>query len=162
MKYVMRQKLISWGDDYTIRDEDGNDAYFVDGKVFTIGQKLSFQDMSGNELAFIRQKLLSLGPKYEVYVDGQLIAEVKKELFTFFRCSFIVDVPGPDDLEAKGNLLDYEYEFVRGPEVVARVSKKFFSFTDSYGIEIADPKDTLLVLAATVVIDAACHQEHRR
>ena len=66
MKYIMRQKLISWGDDYTIRDENGNDAFFVDGKVFTIGQKLSFQDMSWNELAFIRQKLLSLGPKYEV------------------------------------------------------------------------------------------------
>ena len=162
MKYIMRQKLISWGDDYTIRDEDGNDAFFVDGRVFTIGQKLSFQDMSGNELAFIRQKLLSLGPKYEVFVNGELIAEVKKELFTFFHCTFVVDVPGPDDLEAKGNLLDYEYEFTRGSEVVARVSKKFFSFTDSYGIDIADPGDTLLILTATVVIDAACHQEHRR
>src|SRR3954466_14697029 len=106
MRYVMRQKILAFGDDYTIRDEQGNDMFFVDGKVFTIGQKLSFQDMSGSELAFIKQRLLSWGPTYEVYVGDKMIAEVKKELFTFFSCRFTIDVPGPDDLEATGNFLD--------------------------------------------------------
>jgi uncharacterized protein YxjI len=157
----MRQKILAFGDDYTIRDEAGNDVYFVDGKVFTIGQKLSFQDMSGNELAFIRQRLLSWGPTYEVYVAGEMIAEVKKELFTFFKCRFTVDVPGPNDLEATGNFLDYEYEFTRGDNVVARVSKAWFAWSDTYGIEVVDPADALVILTATVVIDAVCHQEQR-
>jgi uncharacterized protein YxjI len=161
MKYIMRQKILAWGDDYTIRDEAGNDVYFVDGKVFSIGQKLSFQDMSGNELAFIRQRLLSWGPTYEVFVGGRQIAEVRKQLFTFFKCRFTVDVPGPDDVEATGDFLDYEYEFRRGDTVVGRVSKRWFSWSDTYGIEVLDPKDTLVVLTATVVIDAVCHQEQK-
>ena len=30
MRYVMRQKLLSWGDDFTIKDENGTDAFFVE------------------------------------------------------------------------------------------------------------------------------------
>jgi uncharacterized protein YxjI len=162
MRYIMRQKILAFGDDYTIKDENGNDAYFVDGKVFTIGQKLSFQDMSGNELAFIRQRLLSWGPTYDVFVGDEQIAEVKKELFTFFSCRFFIDVPGPNDLEATGNFLDYEYEFRRGEDVVARVSKKWFAFSDTYGIDIMDPADKLVILTSTVVIDAICHADKDR
>jgi len=58
----MKQKLWSWGDDFTIKDESGLDRFFVDGRAFSLGDKLSFQDMAGNELAFIRQKLLAWGP----------------------------------------------------------------------------------------------------
>ncbi|MEO5511141.1 MAG: LURP-one-related family protein, partial [Longimicrobiales bacterium] len=117
---------------------------------------------SGNELAFIKQRLLSWGPTYEVFGAGAMIAEVKKELFTFFKCRFTVDVPGPDDLEATGNFLDYEYEFTRGDTVVARVSKQWFAWSDTYGIEVIDSGDALVILTATVVIDAVCHQEERR
>ena len=86
MRYLMKQKLFCLGDDFTIKNDQGEDVFFVDGKVFSIGDKLSFQDMSGNVLAFISQKLLSWGPTYEVYRGGELAAVVKKELFTFFHC----------------------------------------------------------------------------
>jgi uncharacterized protein YxjI len=55
----MKQKLFSWGDDFVIQDDSGQDRFFVDGKAFSLGNQLSFQDMQGNELAYIRQKLLS-------------------------------------------------------------------------------------------------------
>jgi len=101
MRYVMKQKIFALGDDFIIRNEAGEDCFFVDGKVFTIGAKLSFQDMNGHELAFIKQKLLNWGPTYEIYRDDTLVAVVKKKLFTLFHCQFTVDVPGPDDLTAK-------------------------------------------------------------
>jgi uncharacterized protein YxjI len=161
MRYVMRQKFLSWGDDFIIKDESGEDRYYVDGKVFTLGNQLSFQDMEGNELAFIRQKLLAWGPTYEIYRDGELQAVVKKALFTLFNCRFSVDVPGPDDLEATGTFTDHEYEFKRGDSTVAVVSKRWFSWTDTYGVEVADGEDDLLILASTVVIDLACHGDRR-
>jgi uncharacterized protein YxjI len=92
-------------------------------------------------------------------VNGQQIAEVRKQLFTLFKCKFTVDVPGPDDLEATGSFLDYEYVFRRGDAVVAEVSKKWFSWSDTYGIDVHDPSDALTILTSTVVIDAICHQE---
>jgi uncharacterized protein YxjI len=155
----MRQKLFSWGDDFTIKTEDGRDAFYVDGKAFSLGNQLSFQDMQGNELAFIRQKLLSWGPTYEITAGGELKAVVKKAIFTLFNCRFTVDVPGPNDLEAKGNFTDHEYLFERATKTVATVSKRWFSWTDTYGVEIAEGEDDILILASTVVIDMACHQD---
>jgi uncharacterized protein YxjI len=70
-----------------------------------------------------------------------------------------VDVPGPDDLEARGNLLDHEYTFTRGGQVVAEVSKKWFSWTDSYGIDVSEGEDDALILACAVVIDMASHPD---
>lgn len=161
MRYVLKQKFWSWGDDFKIRDEGGRDAFIVDGRAFSWGDKLSFQDTSGRELAFIRQKLLAWGPTYEIERDGELLAVVKKELFTLFRCRFTVDVPGPHDLEARGDFLDHEYTFERDGRTVATVSKHWFQLTDTYGVEITDGDD-VLILASAVVIDMVCHQESKR
>ena len=79
MLYMMKQKFWAMGDDFTIRDQQGNDVFFVDGRAFSIGDKLSFQDMAGHELAYIAQKLLSFKKTYEIYRDNQLFANVVKE-----------------------------------------------------------------------------------
>jgi len=157
MRYVMKQKLLSWGDDFNIRDEQGREVFFVDGKGFSLGNQLAFKDPQGRELAFIKQKLLSWGPTYEIHRDGVLAATVKKELFGFFKHRFEVDVPGPDDLEAEGDFMDHEYTFRRGDRVVATVSMRWFSFSDTYGIDVADGEDPVLILASAVVIDQICH-----
>jgi uncharacterized protein YxjI len=162
MRYVMKQKLFCWGDDFTIKDDTGMDRFFVDGKAFSLREQLSFQDMRGQELAFIRQKLLAWGPTYEIYRDKELFAVVKKKLFTLFQCRFTVDVPGPDDLEARGDFTDHEYEFWRQSNLRATVSKRWFAWTDTYGVDIADGEDDILILASTVVIDMACHADRQR
>lgn len=43
MRYVMKQKLFSFGEDFYIRDADGKDVFFVDGKPFSFGDQLSFR-----------------------------------------------------------------------------------------------------------------------
>lgn len=157
MRYVMRQKLFSWGDDFTIQDEYGRDAFFVDGKVFTFGKQLSFQTMDRQELCFIRQRVMSWGPTFEIYRNGQLYATVKKQLFTFFNCKFEIDIPGPYDLTAEGDFTDHEYRIIQPPNYVAHISRQWFSWADTYGVDIAPGQDDVLILAATVVIDMACH-----
>jgi uncharacterized protein YxjI len=156
---MMRERILSWGDDFTIKDADGNEAFHVDGKVFSFGDKLTFKDSSGTEVLRINQKLLSFGPLYEIIRGGETVAAVKKHLFTLFRARFTVDVPGPDDLEARGNFLDHEYTFTRHEREIARVSKKFFSLADTYAIDIDDGEDNVLILAAAVVIDLVSHPD---
>ncbi|HZZ41820.1 MAG TPA: LURP-one-related family protein [Tepidisphaeraceae bacterium] len=161
MRYQLKQKLLSFGDDFVIRDEAGNEAYYVDGKVFTIRNTLSLKDAAGTERALIRQKLLSWGVTYEILRDGVVAAVVKKEMFTFLRYKFSVDVPGPNDLEAVGSFTDMEYVFSRGNNEVARVSKRYFALSDSYGVEVADGEDDVLILASAVVIDMVCHPDQK-
>jgi uncharacterized protein YxjI len=153
----MKQKVFSFGDKFAIRDENGADAFYVDGRVFSIGHKLSFEDANGSELLFIKQKLLALGSTYEIYKGDTHVATVKKELFTMFHCTFHVHIDGVGELVAEGNLTDHEYDFNRNGQTVAQISKKWFSWSDTYGVDIADGEDAVLILASTVVIDLACH-----
>ena len=159
MRYMMRERILSWGDDFRIKNADGDDVFFVDGKVLSFGDKLSFKDMTGKELVRIDQKLLSIGPQYEIIRGDETVAVVKKQLFTLFRARFTVDVPGPNDLEAKGNFLAHEYTFERDGKEVARVSKRWFSMADTYAIDIDEGEDDVVILASAVVIDLVSHPD---
>jgi len=159
MRYVMKQKLFAWGEDFTIKDEKGQDCFFVDGKAFSIGDKLSFEDMRGNELARIEQKLLSFTKTYKIYRGGRQVATVKKKLLTLFRNAFDIEDAAVGDLDAQGDFLDREYRFTRDGQTIATVSKRFFSLTDTYGVDIADGEDDVLLLACTVVIDMCSHDK---
>lgn len=158
MRYIMKQKLFSFGDKFAIRNEKDENVFFVNGEVFSLGHKLSFEDAQGNELLFISQKLLSFGPTYELYRGDEHVATIQKELFTFFKCTFDIHIDEKGDLSAEGDLSDHEYTFNRDGEAIAQVSKQWFSWADTYGVEIADGEDPLLILASTVVIDMCCHQ----
>ena len=65
-------------------------------------------------------------------------------------------------LSAEGNFTDHEYSISRGGRSVATVSKQWFSWTDSYGVDILEGEDAVLILASTVVIDMACHPDGHR
>ena len=158
MMYVMKQKFFALGGDYSIKDQSENEVYFVDGKVFSLGKKFDIKDPSKNVVARIQQKLFSFGTTYNIYKGEELAATVTKSWFTFFKTKFKIDVPGPDDIDVSGNFLAHEYEFTRGGKVIAKVSKSFFSWTDTYGIDVQEGEDDLLILCAAVIIDTVCHE----
>jgi uncharacterized protein YxjI len=118
--------------------------------------------MQRNELASHPPEAAGFGTDDEITRDGKLAAMVKKHLFTLFRCKFTVDGPGPDDLEAQGSFLDMEYSFTRQGRTVAEVSKRWFSWRDTYGVDVHDGEDDVLILASTVVIDMVCHADEKR
>jgi uncharacterized protein YxjI len=158
MRYIMRQKVFSLASKFAIRNENGEDAFFVNGESFSLGHKLSFEDPSGKELLFISQKLLSWGPTYELYRVEKHVATIKKEMFTLFQCTFDIHVEDQGDLEAQGDLSDHEYTVTRDGAPVAQISKQWFSWLDTYGVDVADSVDPVLILASTVVIDMCCHE----
>src|SRR4051812_16854136 len=71
MRYLMKQKWLAFGDDYSIKTADGAEAFYVDGRAISIGDKLSMTDRSGREVAYIAQKIFAWGKTYEVYRDGR-------------------------------------------------------------------------------------------
>ncbi|MEM1069542.1 MAG: LURP-one-related family protein [Planctomycetota bacterium] len=161
MIYRIKENFWSWGDDFAITDANGNQRFFVDGYAFSWGDKLSFQDNQGTELALISQKLLSWKPKYQIIIDGQIFAEVIKE-WTWFNKKFTLDVPGPNDYTIDGSFWAHEFTFQRQGRTVANVSKKIWSWTDSYGVQIDDNEDDVAILCACIVIDQVLHDESNR
>ena len=163
MRYVMKEKILTLTDSFTIRDSDGDEVYRVKGKLLSIGDKLSFRDMAGEELALIRQEIITLTPSYRIYRGGELQADVSKKLLSVFRDKFKVDMKdGSPDLEIVGNILDHEYSFRRGSREVAHVSKKWISIGDSYGVQVDEGKDDVLILACAVIVDLISHEPEDR
>lgn len=159
MRYLMKRQLFQLNDDYIIRDERGRAAFCTTGRVMTFGDRLSFRDGAGRELAFVRQKLLAPGAVYELHYADELHSIITPAAYDATRCDISLDAPGPDDLQARGDLVHQEYAFTRDGRNVATVSRKWFRSTETYGVDVSGAEDDVLILASTVVIDLCC-QEH--
>lgn len=157
--YVIRERFLAFGDDFDITDEDGRTVLHVDGKVLSLRDRLVIEDPAGREVASVHRQLVSLRPTYRITIGDEPAAAVRKHFFTPFRDRFTIDVPGPDDLEVAGDLLDHEFGVSRGGRDVAQVSKRWLSFRDTYAVRIAEGEDHLLILASVLAVDLALAAE---
>jgi uncharacterized protein YxjI len=160
--YLIRERFFRLGEDSEITDDRGRAAFQVDGKVLSLRDRLVIRDPEGREVAQVHRKLAALRPTYRVTIGGEDAAEVRKRLFTPFGDRFTIDVPGPDDLDMTGDLFDHEFTIRRGDQVVATVSKRWFSMRDTYAVDIAPGQDDLLILASVLALDLAEDQERRQ
>jgi len=159
-RYKIRQKLISIGDDFWIENQTGQKVFKVDGKVMRIRKTLVFEDMNGKKLCQIKERLLSIKDTMIIEdAHGKDLAVVKKALITPLRDRWDVNVRNGPDLDVQGNLLDLEYSIRQGRRKVAEVSKKWFTLTDTYGVEIDENQNDILILAITIAIDMMVHDE---
>lgn len=158
MKYLIRQKIFSFGDKFTIKNEFNEDCYQVIGKVFSIGNKLFLNDMEGRELFFIQQKLMKLMPEYHLIKGEDIVAVVKKKL-TFLKARFeITSTTGHYTIQ--GSPFGYNFQIFKDNRVVATVSKQFFAMADTYGIDISDSEDQAMMIALVIVIDQIIHEDN--
>lgn len=150
MKLFMKEQVFSLKGRFTIKDEFENDKYFVEGEFPSFGKKLHVYDINNNEVAFIKQKPLSLMGRYEVYVGGELVTTIKGKL------SFIKDKLFLEDLNwnVSGNISSHEYVVTdTNNEEIVRVTKAWFSWGDSYELDIYNNKAEILGLAIVLAID---------
>ena len=159
--YVIRERFFSIGDDFDVLDEHGTKLFHVDGKVFSVRNRVVIEDPSGVEVASVHRHLVAMRPTYEIRIGGEKAAEVRKKLFTPFRDKFTIDVPGPDDLEMKGDLLDHEYVIQLGGQDVAAVSKRWLTVRDTYAVQIAAGVEPLLILCSVLALDLALERDKK-
>lgn len=158
MRFMVKQRVFSLGDNFTIKDGAGNEHFIVKGKIFAFGNKLRIYNMQEQELFYIEQKLLRFLPEYTIYQLGQQVATVKKEL-TFFKPRFnIWSTMG--DYSIQGNFLGMEFSIYKNGNYIAQVSKRWFSWGDTYGVDIINGEDYAFILALVIVIDQVIHDRN--
>ena len=158
VRYQMRQKLVSIGDDFWIETDGGDKAFKVNGKALRVRSTLVFEDPQGNQVAKIQDRPVRVREVMEVEApDGSTMATIKKAMITPLRERYTISTGDGVELEAQGNLVDHEYEISNGGDKVAEVSKAWFRVRDTYGVEIEPGQDAILILTATVAIDMISH-----
>jgi uncharacterized protein YxjI len=162
MRYQVREKIFSIGDDFWVTDEQGNEVFLVDGKALRLKETFELKDRSGAVVATVRKRLLALRDSMDIERDGTVIATVKKALISPLHHRSVVELPGGEELEAVGNILDKEFEIRAGGRVLARVSRSWFRMRDTYGVDVAPGQDDALILAVAVCLDQIHHDEEER
>ena len=157
--YQIKEKAFSFTNQFSIMDERKREVFFVKEQAFSLSKKLVFQDASGREILWIHQKRLSWLTCFHILRGKKIAAKITKRM-SWFKPVFDLSIPGRGDVKIKGNFIAHEFEFLSGSRLLARVSKKRWSWTDTYGVDISKGEDEPLFLAACVVIDQVLHDEN--
>jgi uncharacterized protein YxjI len=156
-RYQMREKLLAIGDDFWIETDDGQRAFKVNGKALRVRSTFIIESPSGEDLLTLREKKLHIRDTMRLEHEGETVATIHKALVSPLRHRFKIEVSNGDELSAKGNIVDHEYEIERDGHKIAEVSKRWFRVRDTYGIEVAPGENDVLILAAAVCIDEMAH-----
>lgn len=150
MRLMFKQRLFTLLDNYDIFDDNGRKVYVVEGQL-SLGHRLKIYDSRDQYVGMVKQRLLTLLPKFELYIGQQYVGCISREL-TLFRPKYNIDCNG---WHIEGDWLEWDYR-VMDPAgcVVATVSKALFKMTDTYIIDVNDPKDALCALMLVLAIDA--------
>lgn len=157
MKYIIKNKIFSWGAGSTVKDEAGGDLYTVKGSVFTFTKKKSVCDMKGNELFIVRNKFLFfLLPK--VYIcdgTGRELIMLKKHNAFSFRASFdMVPLDGVDwEYAVDGDFIGRHYDILDHGQPIAHVRRNFNLIKDSFCLETEREDLAPLLIAFVIGID---------
>ncbi len=149
MKLYIKQKVFTWGDQFTVKDERGEDRYYVEGEIFSFGKKLHIYNMAGREVAFIKQEVWKFMPQYTVFCDGREVATIRKE-FTFLFPRYVIDGLG---WEIDGSFMAHDYEITEAGKTIVSINKEWMTWGDTYELTITDPRQEILALAVVLTID---------
>ena len=161
MKFLMRERMFSIGEDFWIEDEHGQRAFLVDGKALRVRQTFELKDAQDNVLAVIKKKMLSIRDTMIVERDGDTIAKVHRKLFSPIHHSMIIELADGQEWTAKGDIIEKNYEIESDQGVVAETNRKWFRIRDTYGVEVNHP-DVPLVLAITVAVDELAEDDREK
>ena len=158
--------------DIFVTDEAGRDAYWVHGPTGRVG-RWSLRSLAGGELAAVLQHGSPFLQRFGIYQRGRLLA-VLRELPSPHvprlaaaawnalagaprRIRYAVDTCEGELLWVEGDATRLEYGFTRAGRRTATVSTRWLASAAACGVAVtlADPADTLLVLAATAAIESS-------
>jgi len=153
MRYLVREKFFRIGEDNTINHDDGTPAFRVDGKALTLRNRMDIYDMQNNHLGGVQRKLVSMLPQYEIELPSGESAVLHRKM-SFLKQRWLLTA-GDDTIELNGNLVAHNFTFTRNGSTIATVSKKWVSLTSTYGVDIVDGENDLLILSAVLGLEAS-------
>ena len=145
----IKQKVLSLSGKFTVKDEQEKDVYYVEGSFMKVPKTYSIMNPAREDVALITKKMFSFLPKFFVEVNGQEVLTIKKE-FSFLKARYTIDAAG---IEVHGNWWEMDFQVLQHGEVVGQVSKEWFTWGDSYKVQILNEEMESIIIALVVAID---------
>ncbi|MDQ0974667.1 uncharacterized protein YxjI [Neobacillus niacini] len=145
----IKQKVFSLSGKFTVKDQQEKDVYYVEGSFMQIPKTFSIMNTTRDEVARVTKKAFNFLPKFLVEVNGREVVTIKKE-FSFLKAQYTIEAAG---IVVHGNWWDMDFQVIRHGEVVGTVSKEWFTWGDSYKVQIVDEEMETIMIALVVAID---------
>jgi uncharacterized protein YxjI len=162
MRYLVRERVFSIGEDFWITDEQGNRVFLVDGKALRLRETFELKDAAGVIVATVKKKLIAVRDTMEIEHDGAVVATVRKAVISPLRHRSVIDLADGSQLEAVGDIVDKEFDILAAGQPVAHISRAWFRLRDTYGVDVAPGENDALMLAIAVCLDRIHHDEEER
>jgi uncharacterized protein YxjI len=162
MRYQIQERIFRLGEDNDILNDAGQPVLQVDGKVLSLHGLMVVNDMAGNEVAQVSRKLVSLLATYDISLAGGVTAEVHQRFSGPFHPKWNISIAGGAELEMTGNFGGHDFTFTENGQTIATVSKAWISLADSYGVDIVDGQNDLLILCSVLALEAEQDRSQRR
>ena len=157
MRYLVRDRILGFGDDYWIEDEHGEKAFLVDGKAMRLRDTFELKDSEGRVLIDIREKMLALRDTLLIERDGEALASIRRKRLSLLRNHYRVTLVDGTELDVSGKILDREFAIEYDGELLAVISRRWLHLRDTYGVDVVreDADPALLIAVAVCVIHLA-------
>ena len=139
-----------------MKDEAGNDRYFVEGEFFSLRGRLHIMDAQGGEIGRIYRRLMTFLPHFILEIGGEEIAEIVKD-FSFFRPKYSLE---NTSLSVEGDFWAHEYSLYDGDRNIMNIHKEWFTWGDCYTLDFSDRVGDLYALAIVLAIDCIVEQSN--
>ena len=158
MRFLVRDRLLAFGDDYWIEDDHGNKVFLVDGKAMRLRDTFELKDTRGQVLIDIHQKMFALRDTMVIERGGETLATVRRKRLSLLRNHFRVELAdGSTELDVSGRIVDREFAVEHDGELLAVVSRRWLHVRETYGVDVVreDADPALLIAVAVCVIHLA-------
>ena len=149
MKLCLRQRIFSWFDTYDVTSEDGVTFFTVHGEFALFHHRLTILDGRGTPVATLEERMLTFRKHFYIDILNGPSGELIKE-WTFFQPRFFLDFL-PWTIE--GDIFGWDFTIRNGQNEIATLYKQFFTWGDTYVVDVINPTDALLCLLIVVGID---------
>lgn len=112
---VLKEKYGSFsGDDFSVKDQNGNLWFRLDSKTWSFRDKRTLLDNMGNPIITLRQKMFTIGKKWEALSpSGKVLFTIESKIFTLTPQVniYLNDGDRDPDFRLKGKFINFERDF---------------------------------------------------
>ena len=157
MKYIIKNKIISFGGSSTVKDDFGKDLFFVKGRVISPTRYKTIYSDRLRPLYKVRNKFFHLLLPKVFIMDAsgkRLLTIKKKRIFSFHQDFEIIPEPGCDfKISIKGDLIGRHYDIFDNDVPVAHVRRNFNLIKDSFWLETDLTENAAFYIAIVIALD---------
>lgn len=165
VSYVMRERLMAFGDDFEIKKASrrhggrlGRCAFYVDNKVVRVRETFNLRESPrGDVLYQVQERKMRLRDAMAIEDgNGEKVAEIKKRAIGVVRDNFVVKIRDDRDWQVHGSILEHNYTIKEGGKSICTVHKNWVApIKDAYFIDIDDDcDDNALAVMVVIALDA--------